>query len=82
MCTKAERLDRPVRDIEQALRASRLRFRNIIERNADGILVVDREGRVLFANQAAVRLLDRGAEELMGSKVGFPIARGETTEIE
>ncbi|HVV42980.1 MAG TPA: response regulator [Nitrobacter sp.] len=53
----------------------------LIEKNADGIIVVDEDGVVLFANPAAEQLFARGAEELVGSPIGIPFLAGETTEI-
>jgi len=68
--------------LSQALRASEARFRNVIERNADGILVVGTDGVILFANQAAAFLLNRPAQRLMGEQFGIPIIAGETTEVD
>lgn len=65
-----------------ALRASEIRFRNIIERNADGILIVDEEGVVRFVNGAAEKLLNRRAKALLGAPFGFPVVAGETTELD
>ena len=57
-------------------------LRAIIERLPDGIVIVDREGNMRFANPAAERLFDRPADELVGTAFGFPLVAGETTEIE
>lgn len=57
-------------------------LRAIIERLPDGIVIVDREGNMRFANPAAERLFDRSADELVGTAFGFPLLAGETTEIE
>jgi signal transduction histidine kinase len=64
------------------LRASEARFREVIERNADAILVVDEEGMVCFANPMAERLFARDDIELVGTAIGFPIVAGETTELD
>jgi PAS domain-containing protein len=64
------------------LRASEARFREVIERNADAILVVDEEGVVCFANPMAERLFARDDSELVGTALGFPIVAGETTELD
>jgi signal transduction histidine kinase/CheY-like chemotaxis protein len=53
----------------------------LIEKNADGIIVVDEAGAVLFANPAAEQLFARPAETLIGSPIGIPFLLGETTEI-
>jgi signal transduction histidine kinase len=64
------------------LRASEARFREVIERNADAIVVVDGEGIVRYANPMAERLFVRPGEELVGTAIGFPIVAGETTELD
>jgi signal transduction histidine kinase len=64
------------------LRASEARFRDVIERNADAIVVVDREGVVTFANPMAKRLFGRSETSLIGTAFGFPLVAGETTEID
>lgn len=56
-------------------------IRFLIEKNADGILVVDDEGAVLFANPAAERIFGKPAQALVGSPIGIPFLAGETTEI-
>jgi diguanylate cyclase (GGDEF)-like protein/PAS domain S-box-containing protein len=47
-----------------------------------GVLVVDRAGTILLCNPTAERLLDRAAEELIGSDLGFPLVPGGVTEID
>lgn len=54
----------------------------IVERVADGLLLVDASGTIQFANPAAVALFGRTAQDLVGTEFGFPIVAGETTEIE
>jgi signal transduction histidine kinase/CheY-like chemotaxis protein len=56
-----------------------LRF--LVDKNADGIIVVDEDGIVLFANPAAEKIFGRAAEALFGSPIGIPLVSGETTEI-
>jgi signal transduction histidine kinase len=57
-------------------------LRAIIERLPDGIVIVDHQGNIRFANPAAESLFDRGAHELVGTGFGFALVVGETTEIE
>jgi signal transduction histidine kinase len=64
------------------LQASEARFQSIIERNADGIIIVDAEGRVRFLNPAAEELFGRTAAELLGQDFGIATLPGETTEID
>ena len=64
------------------LQASEARLRNLITKNADGIIIVDRDGIVQFVNPAAESLFNRPAAELIGSLFGFPVVVGETTEMD
>jgi signal transduction histidine kinase len=64
------------------LKASEARFRNVITRNADGIVVVDGKGIARFVNPAAMLLFGRKPEELLGEPFGFPLVAGEATEVE
>jgi signal transduction histidine kinase/DNA-binding response OmpR family regulator len=54
----------------------------LVEKNADGIIVVNEDGVVLFANPAAEDIFGRSADALIGSPIGIPFFAGETTEIE
>lgn len=56
-------------------------FRLLIENTADGILVVDLLGEVLYANPAAAKILGHSREELLHLSLGRPISWGETAEI-
>jgi signal transduction histidine kinase/CheY-like chemotaxis protein len=56
-------------------------IRFLVEKNADGIVVVDGDGVVQFANPAAERIFGRPADSLVGSALGIPLIGGDTTEI-
>ena len=68
--------------LETELAQSRARFRDVIEHNADAIVVVDRNGLIQFANRMAVRWFDSTSERLVGTEFGFPVVAGETTELD
>ncbi|HEY7493494.1 MAG TPA: response regulator [Candidatus Tectomicrobia bacterium] len=68
--------------LHQALHASEARLRNLIVHNADGMMVVDREGIVRFANPAAEAMFGYPAEALVGTIFGLPMVAGETTELD
>ena len=70
------------KQVEENLRTSEANFRNIIAKNADGIVIVDRKGVLRFVNPAAESLLDRKAEEVTGNVFGFPIVVDESSEID
>jgi PAS domain-containing protein len=67
---------------EKALQGSEARFRTLVEKSADGIVIVDQGGVVRFVNPAAEALFGRKANELVGEVLGFPVAAGETTELD
>jgi signal transduction histidine kinase/CheY-like chemotaxis protein len=56
-------------------------IRFLVEKNADGIIVVDEDGIVLFANPAAEQIFGRSSDLLIGSPIGIPLIGGDTTEI-
>jgi signal transduction histidine kinase/CheY-like chemotaxis protein len=56
-------------------------IRFLVEKNADGILVIDEDGTVLFANPAAEQIFGRQAESLIGRPIGIPFIAGDTAEI-
>lgn len=74
--------DRELEQRTRELEESRARFRDVIERNADAIVVVDRDGMIRFANAAAMELFRSRREELLGTQFGFPLVLGETTELD
>lgn len=75
-------LQAEIRQRTRDLAASEARFRNLITRNADAIVVVDGGGLVRFVNPAAEALFRRPAGELVGGLFGFPLTAGETTEVD
>jgi signal transduction histidine kinase/FixJ family two-component response regulator len=68
--------------IVRSLQASEARFRDVVRMNADGIVIVGHEGTVSFANPAAGSLFGMPTEDLVGTNFGFPVTRGESTEID
>ena len=63
-------------------RSEQSRLRSIVERLADGIVIVDATGVIRFANPAAEQLFGRNRDQLVGSQLGFPVVVGESTEVE
>jgi len=51
---------------EQALRGSEQRFRALIENSADGIGVVNAQGRLSYVSPASLSILGFRPEELLG----------------
>jgi signal transduction histidine kinase len=59
-----------------------IRLRAIIEKLADGIVIVDRRGIMRFANPAAEALFGRPQSELVGQLFGHLALAGETMELD
>jgi PAS domain S-box-containing protein len=62
------------------VKESELRFRRIIEKNADGILILDLEGRIKFINPAGEKILGKARGEL--SKQLFDQVRHRSESVE
>jgi signal transduction histidine kinase len=70
-------LSRRARDV----RASHASRRRLIEGNLDGMLVLDRDGGVLFANQAAETMFDRTRDGLLGANLEIGLDRDGEVEV-
>ncbi len=57
-------------------------LRSIIERMAEGIVIVDLEGLIRFTNPTAEQLFGRRGGELVGTMFGFPAIVGESAEVD
>ncbi len=68
--------------VEFQLRESESRLNTVISNTSDGILIVDRQGVIRFANPAAARLFDRPLTELVDREFGLPAIAGQTTELD
>lgn len=66
----------------RALEAADERYRTLVERTADAIVVVDRDGTVQYVNPSAAAMFGCPAEDLMGADFGFPLVTGETAEVD
>lgn len=74
-----ERLEIDDGDSHFGLAPSSIRL--LVENTADGILLVDPDGAVLYANAAAARIFGRRRRDLLDVSLGRPIVEGEATEI-
>ena len=68
------------RQTEDALIISEKNLTAILEKNADGIVIVNNEGRVLYVNPAAELLFDRTKMEFLGYPFGFPVSDDKITD--
>ena len=62
--------------------ASELQLEKLITQNPDGIIVVNQQGIVKFINFAALELLGKSSEELIGETLGFPVVNGDYLEVD
>lgn len=72
----------PIELLLQRLVASEERFRSIIDKSADAILIIDEQGVIQFANPESENLFGRSSRELLGQPFGYPVIGASTTEIE
>lgn len=70
-----------LRDKTRKLAMSEQNLRMVLEDNADGMVVLDLNHRVQFANSAAKALLGRTDENLRGSPFGFAVTPGTSEEV-
>src|SRR5688572_22507992 len=69
-------------DRRQSRHSTQTSLRTIVERMADGIVIVGLDGIVRFSNPAAQHLFGRSGAELQGTHLGYPVVAGESFEIE
>ena len=74
--------ERDVRNRRSEIGSEESRLGAIVERLADGIVIVDSTGVIRFANPAAEELFGRSREQLLGTSFGFPVVARESAEIE
>ena len=76
-----------VRDIsdrknsEDALRSSEKRLRDLIENEADGVLVLDMDSTIKFVNRAAEVMFGRASQEMLGKPFGYPVTVDKPAEM-
>ena len=83
--TVEERLaaaERCIQECEAALEEAEARFRNIIDRNPDAIVVVGGDGLIRYANAHAERIFNASPTALVGTPFGLPVTVGATTELD
>jgi serine phosphatase RsbU (regulator of sigma subunit)/DNA-binding NarL/FixJ family response regulator len=71
--------------LEQSMaeaRSNEQNLRNLIDRDSDGIVVLDKEGRVELCNRAAEQILGEGRDGLIGTRFALPFGGEEWTELE
>ncbi|MEK0194717.1 PAS domain S-box protein [Microcoleus anatoxicus] len=78
-----QQMEKAMEQLKQDLKASESRFRNAIEKNADGMAIVNKRGLVAFVNSSAEALFNCKAEELLGKEFfGVLVVEGSACDIE
>jgi signal transduction histidine kinase/CheY-like chemotaxis protein len=67
--------------LRRALDVCEAAFDDIVDKSADGVLVVNPAGTICFANAAAESMLGCATGELLGEPIGLPISPGQTFEM-
>jgi len=57
-------------------------FHTLVEKNSDSLLMVGKDGKILYANPAAEKLFHAEPGKLKGQLFGYPIREGEINEID
>ncbi|MGZ4968573.1 MAG: EAL domain-containing protein [Methylobacter sp.] len=57
-------------------------LKHLIHNSADGALIIDYDGNVVFANPAAEKLFGRKGKQLIGKAFGFPVVDSDRTELD
>ncbi len=68
--------------IEEVLEHTKASFSSIVEKNNDGIIIVDRNGAVRFINPAAAVFFGKNKKRYIGKKFRFQVAKVKSGEIE
>ncbi|MEO0532417.1 MAG: EAL domain-containing protein [Cyanobacteria bacterium P01_A01_bin.123] len=68
--------------IQDSLQRQENDLRIILQSMVDGLVVVNQDGDVIFANQAAEKLFNRPATELLGQSLGIPVTVNSQAEID
>ncbi len=64
------------------LRRAKEQIETIITQNVDGMMVVDDDGEIVFANPAAAEVLNRDPNTLVGASLGAPIVSDDPVELD
>ena len=81
--TAHRQLDERISEHLLQLKQSEKRLLTVVEKNADGIVIVDEESKtVCFANPAGLALFGKTQDELLGSVFAFPLFGDEYADIE
>jgi signal transduction histidine kinase len=66
---------------EDALRRREKDFRALVNKNADAMMVLDKNGVIRYANPASLTLFNLPESELQGKVLGFPVVLKEPVDM-
>ncbi len=68
------------RQAEMEKEEANTKYRLLVERGSDGILIVQ-ENKIIFVNAQASKMIDKSVDELVGSQIGMIIPRNQLNKI-
>jgi two-component system, chemotaxis family, CheB/CheR fusion protein len=68
--------------LKRALEVCEAAFDSIVDKSADGVIVIDHNGTICFTNSAAEAMLGRATGELLGERFTIPVVPGKSAEID
>ncbi len=69
------------KEAEDALRKREKDFKAIVNKNADAMIVLDREGVIRYLNPATLALFNLPESDMLGKTMGFPIVLDEPVDM-
>ena len=70
------------KEAQAALLRQEIDLYTIIASMVDGLVIVSEDGVVIFVNQAAEKIFNRSADQLLGQSLGIPITDNSRTELD
>ena len=71
-----------LKDAKKSIETDRRSLMDIVEKSAEGIVVVDKNGKILFVNSSLCTIFRASREELKGSLLGVPLAGEDAAEVD
>lgn len=76
-----QELDAKILERTKALKTSETRLNLIVSNVSDGILILDQDGKIVFANPSAGNIFDLTNDKLIGQSIGIPNSLSKQFEI-
>ncbi len=69
-------------EVDSILKEEKESILKFLEKTSDGVVIIDKDGHILYMNSAAELLLEQKKEELIGKNFGLPLPEQESSEVE